>query len=255
MTQALEIFRKELDSNRDALAEVLPQHLPVGRLNRTVISCIKADPELLNCARNSLWKAVMSAAVFGLEIDGRQAAIIRYGRHAQLLPMVSGLITLAYNAGIVIDAQVVREADEFSYELGLDPWIKHRPASGQGRGNDNHITHSYAISWPMGHRADRVFDVLDLPDIINRRDRSSGWKAFNAGKIKSTPWATDFAAMSRKSAVRARANHLPWQVQKADELEGRADRGENTWAEKMPDGSINIEGQTVDEKDGSESNA
>ncbi len=250
MTQALTIFRKELDSNRKSLAEVLPQHLPVERLNRTVISCIKSNQKLLECDRGSLWKAVMTAAVFGLEVDGRQSAIIKFGNKAQLIPMVSGLITLAYNAGIVIDAQTVRAADEFSYELGLDPWLKHRPMSGQGRGNDNPITHSYAISWPMGHRPDRVFDVLDLPDIIDRRDRSPGWRAFQAGKIKSTPWSTDFGPMARKSAVKARANHLPWQVQKAVELEGRTDRGENTWAEKMPDGSINIDGLAVDEKDG-----
>ena len=157
----------------------------------------------------------MHVAVVGREVEGRESAIIRYGSKAQLIPMVSGLITLAYNAGFVIDAQVVREADEFSYELGLDPWLKHRPTSGQGRGTDNPVIFAYAISWPMGHRADRVFDVLDLPDIIARRDKSAGWKAFKAGKIKNTPWSTDFPPMARKSAVRARANHLPWQVQKA----------------------------------------
>ena len=56
--------------------------------------------------------------------------------------------------------------------------------------------------------------------------------------------------MARKSAVRARANHLPWQVQKAEELEGRSDRGEVTWAEKNPDdGSVTIEGEIIKEGD------
>ncbi len=245
MTQALTIFRKELDSNRQSLAEVLPQHLPVDRLNRTVISCIKGNLKLLECERSSLWRAVTTAAVFGVEVDGRQSVILPYKNRAQLVIMVSGLISLAYNAGFMIDAQVARQADEFSYELGLDPWLKHRPTSGQGRGNDNPVIGSYAISWPIGHRADRVFDYLDLPDIIARRDISAAWRA----KREKSLWGTDFPAMARKSAVRARANHLPWQVQKAEELEGRADRGENTWAEKMPDGSINIDGVVVDEKD------
>ncbi len=248
MTQALTIFRKELEKNSTDLADVLPTHLPVERLNRTVISCIKDNINLLNCDRNSLWKAVMTAAVFGLEVDSRQSVIIPYKNKAQLVVMVSGLISLAYNAGFMIDAQVVRQGDEFSYELGLDPWIKHRPVSGLGRGNDNPVTHSYAVSWPIGHRADRVFDVLDLPDIIARRDISAAWKS----KGMASLWGTDFPAMARKSAVKARANHLPWRVQRAVELEGRADRGENTWAEKMPDGSINIEGEAVDKKEGSD---
>ncbi len=251
MTQALTIFRKELEKNSSDLADVLPQHLPVERLNRTVISCIKDNINLLNCDRGSLWKSVMTAAVFGLEVDSRQSVIIPFKNKAQLIVMVSGLISLAYNAGFMIDAQVVRQADEFSYEYGLDPWIKHRPVSGQGRGNDNPVTHSYAVSWPIGHRADRVFDVLDLPDIIARRDISAAWKS----KGMASLWGTDFPAMARKSAVKARANHLPWRVQRAVELEGRAERGENTWAEKMPDGSINIEGEAVDEKGGSESDA
>lgn len=242
MANAMGIFRKELDAGAASLTEVLPLHLPVERLNRTIIGAVKADLKLLECERSSLLKAIMTAAVFGLEVDGRQSAIIRYGKKAQLIPMVSGLITLAHNAGFVIDAQVVRQKDMFDYSLGADPVLTHTPAMGAGRGNDNPVTAAYAISWPKGHREDRVFDVLELPDIIARRDQSSLYKS----SPNISPWTNDFPAMARKSAVRARANHLPWQVQKAEELEGRHDRGENTWAEKVPDGSVNIEGEVLD---------
>lgn len=239
MANAMEIFRKELVSGAASLTDVLPLHLPAERLTRTIVGAVKADLKLLECERSSLWKAIMTAAVFGLEVDGRQSAIIRFGKKAQLIPMVSGLITLADNAGFVIDAQVVRQKDEFGFTLGADPTLTHIPAMGAGRGNDNPVTAAYAISWPKGHREDRVFDVLELPDIIARRDRSSSYRKFPS----SSPWTNDFPAMARKSAVRARANHLPWQVQKAEELEGRHDRGENTWAEKMPDGAVNIDGE------------
>ena len=103
---------------------------------------------------------------------------------------------------------------------------------------------SYAISWPIGHRPDRVFDVLDLPDIIARRDVSAAWKS----KGMKSLWGTNFPSMARKSAVKARANHLPWRVQRAVELEGRTDRGENTWATKDGDG-ITIEGEVVKDED------
>lgn len=240
---AIEIFRKELASNSQALTDVLPAHLSADRLNRTIISAIKGDPKLLECDRGSLFKAVMTAAVFGLEVDGRQSAIVRFRDKAQLMPMVSGLITLAHNAGFMIDAQVVRQKDEFSFKLGMNPDVTHYPARAQGRGNDNPVVAAYAISWPIGHREDAVFDILELDDIIARRDRSAAWKF----KGERSPWGTDFAAMARKSAVRARANHLPWQVQKAEELEGRHERGEVTFATKMPDGQVNIDGETLPE--------
>jgi len=242
MGNAMQIFRKELDAGASALTEVLPLHLPAERLNRTIISAVKADPELLNCERASLWKGIMTAAVFGLEIDGRQSAMIRFGKKAQLIPMVSGLITLAHNAGFIIDAQVVREKDQFDFSLGTRPVLHHVPARNAGRGADNPVIAAYAVSWPKGSREDAVFDVLELPDIIARRDKSAAWKY----KKEKSPWGTDFAAMARKSAVRARANHLPWQVQKAEELEGRHERGEITNAVKMEDGTINIEGDPLD---------
>ena len=248
MSNALTIFRAELEGQRDALADVLPAHLSPERLNRTLIGAIKGDLKLLECDRASLWKAIMTAAVFGLEVDGRQSAIIRFKSKAQLIPMVSGLITLAHNAGFVIDAQVVRQKDAFDYQHGTAPSLTHQPAKGAGRGNDNPVIAAYAISWPKGHREDCVYDVLELPDIIARRDKSSAWKFMG----EKSPWGTDFAAMARKSAVRARANHLPWQIQKAEELEGRHERGENTWAEKMPDGAVNIDGdEMVINEDGS----
>jgi recombinational DNA repair protein RecT len=184
----------------------------------------------------------MSAAVFGTEVDGRQSVILKFGKKAQWIPMVSGLITLAHNAGFMIDAHVVRQKDSIHVSLGDGATINHDPAMGQGRGNDNPVTAAYAMAWPIGHKADRIFEYLELPDIIARRDRSSSYRS----SPNTSPWTNDFPAMARKSAVRALANHLPWQVQKADVLEGRHDRGENTWAEKVPDGSVNIEGEILD---------
>ncbi len=246
MANAMEIFRKELVSQKLSLTEVLPSHLTADRLTRTIISAIKADVRLLECDRSSLWRAIMSAAVFGMEVDGRHSVILKFGKKAQWIPMVSGLITLAHNAGFMIDSYVVRQKDSIHVVLGDGATINHDPAMDQGRGTDNPVTAAYAIAWPIGHKADRIFEYLELPDIIARRDRSSGYRA----SPNDSPWTNDFPAMARKSAIRALANHLPWQVQKAEELDGRHDRGENTWAEKMPDGAVNIEGEALDGGDG-----
>ena len=84
---------------------------------------------------------------------------------------------------------------------------------------------------------------MELVDIIAIRDRSAGFKSG-----KQSPWSTDFPAMARKTVVRSLANHLPWQVQKAAELEGRHDRGEATWATKANgDDAITIDGQATED--------
>lgn len=44
--------------------------------------------------------------------------------------------------------------------------------------------------------------VMWRDDLLKTRDRSDGWKAFKNGKTKDTPWASDFAAMCRKTAMR-----------------------------------------------------
>lgn len=237
---ALTVFFSEAKRMTPQFARVLPAHLPAERLVRTIESAIMATPKLLDCDRGSLWKAFMSAAVFGLEVDGHQSAVLPYKSKAQFIPMVAGLITLADNAGRIVDAAVVRKADAFDYQRGTSPLIHHVPKRDQGRGTDNPIVAAYCIAWPKGSRHDFIFDVLELPDIIARRDRSASFKF----KPSESPWSTDFPAMARKSAIRALANQLPWQVQKAVELEARAEDGEVVYATKAADGGVVIDGDS-----------
>ena len=243
---AMTIFRKELTSMEPQFARVLPAHLSPDRLTRTIESAIANDNKLLDVSRSSLWRSCMSAATFGLEVDGRQSAIVRYGKSAQWIPMVSGLITLADNAGWSVRGQVIRKLDAFDH-TEEPPEIYHkRPqvgsASAEQRGDDNAIIGAYAVARSKTSEiAPPLIEVMDLVDIIRIRDNSSGYKAFKSNKIRSTPWQSDFAAMVRKTPVRSLCNHLPQQVQKAVELEMKHDQGAEAFAVKNDDGTIIID--------------
>ena len=252
MSNAMTMFREEMSHKMiPQFARVLPTHLPAERLARTIEGAISADPKLLEVNRNSLWKACMSAAVFGLEVDGRQSCIVRFGKSAQWIPMVSGLISLAYNSGFLLEGHVVREKDTFDYSHGLENKLIHKPAMRQGRGNENPIIAAYALARPLAG-GPALFEVMEMEDIIAIRDRSSGYKAAKKWG-KATPWETDFAQMARKTPVRQLANHLPWQVQKAVELETRHDSGQATWAEKPEDqDTIIIEGEIIEPEEESD---
>lgn len=245
MGNAMTMFRSEMNTKMlPQFARVLPAHLPAERLARTIEGAVSADPKLLEVNRNSLWKSCMSAAVFGLEVDGRQSCIVRFGKSAQWIPMVSGLISLAYNSGFLVEGHIVREKDAFDYAHGLENYLKHKPAMRQGRGQDNPIVAAYAVARPL-KGGPAMFEVMELEDVLAIRDRSSGYKyAKKYGKL--TPWETDFAQMARKTPIRQLANHLPWQVQKAIELETKHDMGKNTWADKDEGGSIIIEGEVLE---------
>ena len=52
--------------------------------------------------------------------------------------------------------------------------------------------------------------------------------------------------MARKTPIRQLANHLPWQVQKAIELETKHEAGATTWADKDDEGAVVIEGEILE---------
>ena len=221
MTNAMTIFRQELRRMQPEFGHVLPAHLSPERLTRTIESAVMADPKLLECDRASVWRACMSAAVFGLEVDGRQSCIVRYKSKAQLIPMVGGLVTLAFHSGFQVQGEIVRIKDQFEYEKGLAPKLIHKPARTDERGKDNPIVAAYATA--RGPHVLPMFEVYEMPEIIDVRNRSSGYQ-YAVKNGSPTPWVTDFPAMCRKTPIRGLCNHLPWQVQKPVELEGIFDR-------------------------------
>lgn len=107
--------------------------VPSERFTRIAVTAIKADPNLANLDRASLFKAIMQSAQDGLVLDGKEAAVIPFKGKAQYLPMVAGLIKKMrqhtdfanLSHGIIYSAEV--ESGAFEYVKGDDEYLNHKP--------------------------------------------------------------------------------------------------------------------------------
>lgn len=182
---------------RDNLKQALPPNVSLDRFVRTALTGIQQNPGVCDADRASLFLAIQRCAADGLMPDGREAALAVYAGKVNYMPMVLGIIKRLATAGITIDAQVVRENDEFEQAFGDDAHITHRaPKLGTPRGE---LIGVYAIAkLPNGMVMREVMDK-DQIDQVRASSRSSG-----AG-----PWKQWYDEMARKTVIRRLAKRLP----------------------------------------------
>src|SRR5690606_33433189 len=126
-----------------AMKEALPRHMDVDRLMRLAMTTIRTTPQLREAEVSSLLGAVMKAAQLGLEpgLLG-QCYLLPFKNNkkgiteVQFIIGYKGMIDLARRSGHIesIYAHAVYEKDEFEYELGLEPKLKHKPSMEADRG-------------------------------------------------------------------------------------------------------------------------
>ena len=219
MANEIAVFESQLKPLLPQLAKVLADRMPVERLAQTMLISCERNPRLLDCDRQSLFNAAMSAAVLGLEVDGvtGQAFLIPYGRRAQLVVGYKGYTTMGARSGYTITGACVREGDEFDYMLGSTSYLKHKPTFRA----DARITHAWAVATNL--RLPPIISVLSIHDIIAVKNKSPG------AKKDDSPWNDKdigFPAMSEKTAKRRLARSMPLNVMQY------AARMEEAWEEQ-----------------------
>lgn len=189
------------DKMKAELERALPKHLPADKLIRVAISALQKTPKLLECDKLSVYKAVMESAQLGLVPDGilGQAYFVPYGKTCQLIVGYRGLQALAVRSGKVshIYAEVVYSHDEFSYEMGAFPKLRHIPALSD-RGE---FLCAYAVAHLIDNPAQPAICIMSAADIEAIRKRSA---AGNSG-----PWVTDTDEMRKKCPIRRLCKNLP----------------------------------------------
>lgn len=186
------------------IAKALPSVITPERFTRMVLSAISTNKKLAECTPQSFLGAMMTAAQLGVEPNTAlgQAYIIPFRNHGTMEASFQlgykGLIDLAYRSGEVsiIQAQAVYENDEFSYELGLDPKLKHIPAT-KDRGSA--IAYYAVFKTKDGGYG---FEVMSMEDVESHAMRYS--KSYGSG-----PWQTNFDEMAKKTVLKRVLKYAP----------------------------------------------
>lgn len=188
------------------IAKALPQVMTPERFTRIALSAVSNTPKLGNCTPQSFLGAMMNAAQLGLEPNTPlgQAYLIPFENRkkgiteCQFQIGYKGLIDLAYRSGEVkmIDAQTVYENDEFEYELGMDPVLKHKPAR-TNRGNPIYFYATFKLT-----NGGQGFQVMSIEDVQEHAKKYS--KTYNNG-----PWQTNFEEMAKKTVLKKLLKYAP----------------------------------------------
>lgn len=221
------------------MALALPKCLTADRLTRIVTTECRKTPALLNCNQESFLGAILQCAQLGLEPGGAlgHCYLLPFGNgkakdgrpNAQLIIGYRGMIDLARRSGQIVSlsAYVVRDGDEFDYELGLHPNIKHRPSHSAKPGA---MTYVYAVANLKDGGVQ--FEVMSRAEIESVRQQS---KAGNNG-----PWVNHFDEMAKKTVIRRLFKMLPVSIEiaRAVEVDEKTDRGEVVTDQDVIDGTF-----------------
>lgn len=206
----VELYTAQVMGDETASAELfraLPSHIPPERFKRNFINALMQNPDMLKYEPRLVYREVSKSAALGLLLDPQlgECYIVpvwnaKAGRtEPQLRVGYRGIIKLARQSGEIssIYAHEVHENDEIDCDLGVNKRLIHKPNLFGKRGR---IVGYYAVVRFKDGETD--FEPMTLDQIHAIREKSDGWRAFQAGKIKSTPWATDEPEMAKKTVIK-----------------------------------------------------
>jgi len=208
------------DQYKNQFAMVLPKIITPDRFVRVAMTALTRNPKLMQCTPASLMGCLLEAAQMGLEVDGRRAHLIPYGKVCTLIVDYKGLAELAMRSGLVshIHADIVCYEDEFDENMGRV--TKHKINRKAVRG-DMYAAYSHVVM----KDGTESFQIMSKDEVDGIRKRS---KAANNG-----PWVTDYNEMAKKTVFRRHAKWLPLSPELRDALD------------KDPDVAIDITPQVI----------
>jgi len=182
---------------RPEIGRALPRGMDADRMARLALTVLRQTPKLAECEPASFAGALLTAAALGLEpgVNG-EAYLVPYKRECQLIVGYQGYAKLFWQNPLArhLDAQAVYANDEFDYEYGLTPMLRHKPARGE-RGD---VIYYYAVATLS--TGGSAFVVLTPQEVRRLR----GGKTGTSGSIDDPMrW------MERKTVLRQLIKTLP----------------------------------------------
>lgn len=238
-----------LSANKATMLSALPKHITPDRLIRVTLNCIRKTPKLLDCKPDSLFGAIIEASALGLEPNGilGHGYLIPYGDECVLVPGYKGLIDLCRRSGNIstLTAECVHQGDQFAYQLGDDPFIRHIPNDADPKRHEKPVTYVYVV---VKLRDGGIQRKVWSADKVNahKEQYSQAWRRAEKGK-KDSPWHTDWQVMAKKTVIRDIINR--GEVPVSVEIQNLTMREEMYEAERARTFDAPV-GMTLDELDG-----
>lgn len=207
----MEGFLKDnvLQISRSAATFMRPD--TVIRLARTMLI---DTPDLLKCDPVTILGAVIQSAAIGLELDKHTGAAYlvpfwntkRKVSEAQLIIGYRGYLRLARRSEEVtnIEGRQVRRSDEFSFQYGTNPGIKHIPSDRAFQGDED-SEDQYVAFYVC---ADILKSTRPQFDVLYK------WQVDRIRAGRDTPaWRGHYGEMGMKTVMRRIAKWLPVSVE------------------------------------------
>jgi recombination protein RecT len=228
--QPLVRLQSQLMERTDQFKMILPGHISPEKFQRTILTAVQSDPDLLSADRRSFLTACMKCGQDGLLPDKREAALVIFvtskkdgnqwikTKEVQYMPMVYGLRKKILQSGEVKDifANVVYrqelEAGLFVYEEGSERALRHKPLlDATFDPCDDDIICAYSIATFSDDS--QSFEVMRRSDINKIRQSSQtgalGKEYQGKPRAPKGPWVDWFSEMAKKSVMRRHSKVLP----------------------------------------------
>lgn len=225
------------------IAKALPSVITPERFTRMVMTAVSSNPQLGTCSFESFCGAMLQSAQLGLEPNTPlgQAYLIprRNGRkgitECQFQLGYQGMLALAYRGGAtMITAHEVCENDEFEYEYGLEPFLKHKPAI-----KDRGAVIAYYATYKL-ESGGYGFAVMSKEDVEKHAQRYS-----DAYKSSYSPWAKQFDEMAKKTVIKKALKYAPMSAEFMKSI--NSDESIKEWNDKDDFSDISsIQGEFVE---------
>jgi recombination protein RecT len=220
-----EVFVGEVlpPDREEEVLRALPAGIDPLRFKHSLTIACMQNPALLKLHPGLVFREVAKAASLGLSMDPQLGesyiVVVRNGKAQRDEPQLRigyrGLMRLARQSSEIslIYAHAVHELDPFHIKLGAEFALEHEPDVFHERGD---VIGYYAVM--RFRNGDYDFEPMALSEIHKIRDRTDGWKAFKAGRIKSTPWSEFETEMARKTVLRRLLKRAPMSPEMAAAL-------------------------------------
>lgn len=204
--------------------KAFPKGMDAQRFVRLALTSLRTVPHLLECSETSVMAGFMQAAQLGLEIDqvrGQAFLIPRWNSKLKSYEATfqlgyRGLIDIAGRSGVKVSVREVHERDEFHYEDGLAPVLRHIPKLDGDRGP---VIALFSVARFIDG-SDPEFLVMSLAEVDEVGEQ---FGPRNRDGRLIGPWADPKSkpGMRRKTLARRVLNYVPMPVEVEDAM--RAD--------------------------------